>query len=140
MDRRPLPKIRFCHITINIKAGTRATAPARGPLHYHGVSGPLHTTHYILHTIYYTLHTTHYTLHTTHYTLHTTYCQADKQTNKQTDKQTDREFKYRGHSYPLWIVGGSDRQTDREFNYRGHSYPLWIVGVSGPINCTGVRI
>ena len=25
-------------------------------------------------------------------------------------------------------------QTDREFNYRGHSYPLWIVGVSGPIN------
>ena len=24
-------------------------------------------------------------------------------------------------------------QTDREFNYRGHSYPLWIVGVSGPI-------
>ena len=27
----------------------------------------------------------------------------------------------------------TDRQTDREFNYRGHSYPLWIVGVSGPI-------
>ena len=24
-------------------------------------------------------------------------------------------------------------QTDREFNYRGHSYPLWIVGVSGLI-------
>merc|ERR1719167_274651 len=24
-------------------------------------------------------------------------------------------------------------QTDREFNYRGHSYPLWIVGMSGPI-------
>ena len=28
-------------------------------------------------------------------------------TDKQTDKQTDREFNYRGHSYPLWIVGGS---------------------------------
>ena len=28
----------------------------------------------------------------------------------------------------------TDRQTDREFNYRGHSYPLWIVGVSGPIS------
>ena len=27
----------------------------------------------------------------------------------------------------------TDKQTDREFNYRGHSYPLWIVGVSGPI-------
>merc|ERR1711905_74718 len=25
------------------------------------------------------------------------------------------------------------RQTNREFNYRGHSYPLWIVGGSGPI-------
>ena len=25
------------------------------------------------------------------------------------------------------------RHTDREFNYRGHSYPLWIVGGSGPI-------
>ena len=30
----------------------------------------------------------------------------------------------------------TDRQTDREFNYRGHSYPLWIVGVSGPIIST----
>ena len=28
-------------------------------------------------------------------------------TDKQTDKQTNREFNYRGHSYPLWIVGGS---------------------------------
>ena len=27
----------------------------------------------------------------------------------------------------------TDRQTDREFKYRGHSYPLWIVGESGPI-------
>ena len=27
----------------------------------------------------------------------------------------------------------TDRQIDREFNYRGHSYPLWIVGVNGPI-------
>ena len=27
----------------------------------------------------------------------------------------------------------TNKQTDREFNYRGHSYPLWIVGVSGPI-------
>ena len=26
-------------------------------------------------------------------------------------------------------------QTDREFNYRGHFYPLWIVGLSGPISC-----
>ena len=25
------------------------------------------------------------------------------------------------------------KETDREFNYRGHSYPLWIVGGSGPI-------
>ena len=24
-----------------------------------------------------------------------------------------------------------NRQTDREFNYRGHSYPLWIVGGAG---------
>ena len=39
----------------------------------------------------------------------------NKQTNKQTDKQTNK-------------------QTDREFNYRGHSYPLWIVGGSGPIS------
>ena len=23
---------------------------------------------------------------------------------------------------------------DREFNYRGHSYPRWIVGLSGPIS------
>ena len=27
--------------------------------------------------------------------------------NRQADKQTNRDFKYRGHSYPLWIVGGS---------------------------------
>ena len=27
--------------------------------------------------------------------------------NRQTDRQTNRDFKYRGHSYPLWIVGGS---------------------------------
>ena len=27
----------------------------------------------------------------------------------------------------------TNRQTHREFNYRGHSYPLWIVGGSGPI-------
>ena len=27
--------------------------------------------------------------------------------NKQTNRQTDREFNYRGHSYPLWIVGGA---------------------------------
>ena len=26
-----------------------------------------------------------------------------------------------------------NRQTDREFNYRGHSNPSWIVGMSGPI-------
>ena len=28
----------------------------------------------------------------------------------------------------------TDREqgTDREFNYIGHSYPLWIVGGSGP--------
>ena len=25
------------------------------------------------------------------------------------------------------------QRKDREFNYRGHSYPLWIVRVSGPI-------
>ena len=31
------------------------------------------------------------------------------------------------------IVRLTVRQTGREFNYRGHSYPLWIVGVSGPI-------
>ena len=71
----------------------------------------------------------------------------NKQTDRQTNKQTDREFNYRGHFYPLWIVGVSgptswqgsnfmrteNRQTDRDFNYRGHSYPLWIFGVSGPI-------
>ena len=33
----------------------------------------------------------------------------------------------------IWAFAQTDRQTDREFNYRGHSYPLWIVGVSGPI-------
>ena len=27
----------------------------------------------------------------------------------------------------------TDRYKDREFNYRGHSYPLWIVGVNKPI-------
>ena len=27
-----------------------------------------------------------------------------------------------------------DRQTDREFNYRGHSNPRWIVGLSRLIN------
>ena len=27
----------------------------------------------------------------------------------------------------------TDTHTDREFNYRGHSYPLWISGGSGPI-------
>ena len=27
---------------------------------------------------------------------------------------------------------GGER-ANREFNYRGHSYPLWIVGGSGPI-------
>ena len=31
----------------------------------------------------------------------------------------------------------TDRQTDREFKYRGHSYPLWIVGGSWPIKVTG---
>ena len=30
-----------------------------------------------------------------------------EQTRRQEDKQTNRDFKYRGHSYPLWIVGGS---------------------------------
>ena len=30
-----------------------------------------------------------------------------EQSNTQTNKQTNRDFKYRGHSYPLWIVGGS---------------------------------
>ena len=34
--------------------------------------------------------------------------------NRQTDKQTDREFNYRGHSYPLWIVGGSGPITDND--------------------------
>merc|ERR1711867_376935 len=34
-------------------------------------------------------------------------------TDKQTDTQTDREFNYRGHSYPLWIVGGSGPITAR---------------------------
>ena len=33
----------------------------------------------------------------------------------------------------------TDRHTDREFNYRGHSYPLWIVGGSGPI-CKNIYI
>ena len=37
----------------------------------------------------------------------------NKQTDKQTDRQTDREFNYRGHSYPLWIVGGSRPITAR---------------------------
>ena len=27
--------------------------------------------------------------------------------NIQTNKHTNRDFKYRGHSYPLWIAGGS---------------------------------
>ena len=40
-------------------------------------------------------------------------------------EQIDREFNYRGHSYPLWIVGGeranfrrteNREQTDKEFN------------------------
>ena len=43
---------------------------------------------------------------------------TDRQTSRQTDKQTNRQ---------------TNKQTDREFNYRGHSYPLWIVGGSGPI-------
>ena len=34
----------------------------------------------------------------------------------------------------------TDRSTDREFNYRGHSYPLWIVGVSGPILLHSFRL
>jgi len=25
-------------------------------------------------------------------------------------------------------------QTNRDFKYRGHSYPLWIAGGSGPIS------
>merc|ERR1711867_190432 len=100
-----LPKIRLCHITINIKAGTRATAPARGPLHYHGVSGPLHTIYYTLYTTHYTLHTTHYTLHTTHYTLHTA-----KQTNRQTNKQTNRIQIQRPLLSPVDCRG--ERQTD----------------------------
>ena len=29
------------------------------------------------------------------------------QTNPQINTQTNRDFKYRGHSYPLWIVGES---------------------------------
>ena len=33
----------------------------------------------------------------------------------------------------IYIYRQTHRQTDREFNYRGHSYPLWIVGGSGPI-------
>ena len=32
---------------------------------------------------------------------------TSRQTDKHTNRQTDREFNYRGHSYPLWIVGGS---------------------------------
>ena len=34
----------------------------------------------------------------------------------------------------------TDRQTDREFNYRGHSNPSWIVGLSGPINIHNIDI
>ena len=50
------------------------------------------------------------------------------------EKEEDEENKIRKFA--------QNRQADREFNYRGHSYPLWIVGVSGPIRgvggwCTG---
>ena len=30
-------------------------------------------------------------------------------------------------------------QTDREFNYRGHSNPSWIMGLSGPITDTAFK-
>ena len=42
---------------------------------------------------------------------------------------------YLGFDYEQQIVKPeqTNKQRDREFNYRGHSYPLWIVGVSGPI-------
>ena len=41
---------------------------------------------------------------------------------------------YLGFDYEQQIVKPeqTNKQRDREFNYRGHSYPLWIVGGSGP--------
>jgi len=45
------------------------------------------------------------------------YCRKKLENLQRTSKQTDRQ---------------TDKQTNREFKYRGHSYPLWIVGVSGP--------
>ena len=42
---------------------------------------------------------------------------------------------YLGFDYEQQIVKPeqTNKQRDREFNYRGHSYPLWIVWVSRPI-------
>ena len=42
---------------------------------------------------------------------------------------------YLGFDYEQQILKPeqTNKQRDREFNYRGHSYPLWIVGGSGPI-------
>ena len=37
---------------------------------------------------------------------------TSRQADKQTNTQTDREFKYRDHSYPLWIVGESGPTCD----------------------------
>ena len=41
---------------------------------------------------------------------------------------------YLGFDYEQQIVKPeqTNKQRDREFNYRGHYYPLWIVGGSGP--------
>ena len=41
---------------------------------------------------------------------------------------------YLGFDYEQQIVKPeqTNKQRDREFNYRGHSYPLWIVRGSGP--------
>ena len=54
---------------------------------------------------------------------------TDRQTNRQTDKQTDRQTE---NSKPEATLIPVDCQGERA-NYRGHSYPLWIVGGSGPI-------
>ena len=63
--------------------------------------------------------------------------QEDKKTNKQTEiSNTEATLIPCGSSGGAGQFAENrqtNRQTDREFNYRGHSYPLWIVGVSGPI-------
>ena len=44
--------------------------------------------------------------------------------NRQTDTHTDREFNYRGHSYPLWIVGGSGPIFSHEFQSEFQKYNI----------------